>query len=226
MHYLSLVYFTKQPLQNICCPSSGGISSIPTRPTDSELKSTTRTSCCISPDDGLQICPKHVDVDWRNKLRINSASSWSSLRGYLIRTLVNISLKEYTRVLWWGCPNFPKIHELLQISKHQQDELKLVSHSGPKNVRHYQETYSWPGQPGTHGLWHYSGHPSPFRQQLQVTCPLWQTSSSSSSFFSSTSTSKIIILPIRVLESISWVPQKWTPSISRALQWTLQTEQG
>jgi len=33
----------------------------------------------IPPDDGLQICPKHVDVDWRNKLRINSASSWFSL---------------------------------------------------------------------------------------------------------------------------------------------------
>ena len=28
------------------------------------------------PDDGLQIYPKHVEVDWRNKLRINSASSW------------------------------------------------------------------------------------------------------------------------------------------------------
>jgi len=31
---------------------------------------------CISPDDGLPICPKHVEVDCRNKLRINSASSW------------------------------------------------------------------------------------------------------------------------------------------------------
>jgi len=30
----------------------------------------------IPPDDGLQIWPKHVEVDWRNKLRINSASSW------------------------------------------------------------------------------------------------------------------------------------------------------
>ena len=29
----------------------------------------------IPPDDGLQICPKHVEADWRNKLRINSASS-------------------------------------------------------------------------------------------------------------------------------------------------------
>jgi sRNA-binding regulator protein Hfq len=28
------------------------------------------------PDDGLQIRPKHVEVDWQNKLRTNSASSW------------------------------------------------------------------------------------------------------------------------------------------------------
>jgi len=38
------------------------------------MESTTRTSCCIysiPPDDGLQICPKHVEVDWRNKRRIN-----------------------------------------------------------------------------------------------------------------------------------------------------------
>ena len=27
----------------------------------------------IPPDDGLQTCPKHVEVDWRNKQRINSA---------------------------------------------------------------------------------------------------------------------------------------------------------
>ena len=27
----------------------------------------------------LQICPKHVEVDWRNKLRINGPSNWSSL---------------------------------------------------------------------------------------------------------------------------------------------------
>jgi len=32
--------------------------------------------CSIPPDDGLQICPKHVEVDWWNKLRINCASSW------------------------------------------------------------------------------------------------------------------------------------------------------
>ena len=37
------------------------------RTTDSQLKSTTRTSLLyiysIPPDDGLQICPKHVQVD-------------------------------------------------------------------------------------------------------------------------------------------------------------------
>jgi hypothetical protein len=33
----------------------------------------------IPPGDGLQICPKHVEADWRNKLRINSASGWFSL---------------------------------------------------------------------------------------------------------------------------------------------------
>ena len=33
----------------------------------------------MPPDDGLQICPKHVEVERRNKLRINSASSRFSL---------------------------------------------------------------------------------------------------------------------------------------------------
>jgi hypothetical protein len=47
---------------------------------DSQLKSTKRTSCCIytciPPENGLKIYTKPVEVDWRNKLRINSASSW------------------------------------------------------------------------------------------------------------------------------------------------------
>jgi len=30
-------------------------------------------------DDGLQICPKYVEVDCRNKLRINNVTSWFSL---------------------------------------------------------------------------------------------------------------------------------------------------
>ena len=52
----------------------------PVRPTDSQLKSTARTSCCmciyiyiererereresIPLDDGLQICPKHIELN-------------------------------------------------------------------------------------------------------------------------------------------------------------------
>jgi len=38
----------------------------------------------IPPDDGLKICPKHVEVDGQNKLRINSASSWFHYTGVLL----------------------------------------------------------------------------------------------------------------------------------------------
>ena len=37
----------------------------------------------LPPDDGLQICPKYVEYDLRNKLRINSASSWFLLHRYI-----------------------------------------------------------------------------------------------------------------------------------------------
>ena len=74
MHYLSSVYFVNQSLHvsgifvahhhevyciyttidtccafqlTVCRPGWYGTSSIPTRPTDSQLKSTTRTNCCI-----------------------------------------------------------------------------------------------------------------------------------------------------------------------------------
>jgi hypothetical protein len=104
LHNLSSVYFVNQPIcfRHICSPSSGGTlyvynwymcflvdslltglrwNSIPTRSTDSQLKSTTHTICCIyiysiPPDDGLQICLKHIEVYLQNKLRIDSASSW------------------------------------------------------------------------------------------------------------------------------------------------------
>ena len=49
----------------------------------------------IPPDYGLQICLKHVDVDWRNKLRINSASSWFSLhRCIVMQCQQNIKITE------------------------------------------------------------------------------------------------------------------------------------
>ena len=39
----------------------------------------------ILPHDGLQTCQKHVEVEWRNKQRINSASSSFSLHGPHLR---------------------------------------------------------------------------------------------------------------------------------------------
>ena len=52
----------------------------------------------IPPDDGLQICLKHVEVDWWNKLRINSASSWFSLHGYYsssYKSWIQVMFKHY-----------------------------------------------------------------------------------------------------------------------------------
>jgi hypothetical protein len=51
-------------------------------PTDSQLKSTSRTNYYIYTVHLLMICPKYVGVDWPNKLSINSASSWFSLHRY------------------------------------------------------------------------------------------------------------------------------------------------
>jgi hypothetical protein len=46
---------------------------------DSQHTSMTNTSCCEysikTPDDGQQICPKHVEFFTKTKLR-NSASRW------------------------------------------------------------------------------------------------------------------------------------------------------
>ena len=74
--YLSSVYFVNQPLHvsGIFVAHRVGLAN---------RRSTNKHNTCqllyiysIPPCDGLQICPKHVEVDWRNKLRINSASSW------------------------------------------------------------------------------------------------------------------------------------------------------
>jgi len=46
MHYLSSVYFVNQPLH---------VSGI--------LVAHHQEVYCVYPDDGLQICPKHVEVD-------------------------------------------------------------------------------------------------------------------------------------------------------------------
>jgi len=49
----------------------------------------------IPPDDGLQTCPKHEEVEWRNKPRINRESSWFSLHGpHLKVSEVNVCTDE------------------------------------------------------------------------------------------------------------------------------------
>jgi len=47
----------------------------------------------IPPDDGLQICPKHVEFDWRNKLRINSVSSRFLLHGLTLNVYAEAALE-------------------------------------------------------------------------------------------------------------------------------------
>jgi hypothetical protein len=100
MHYVSFIYFVSQPLH-----VSGvfivhhqevftvyvqklvrviGLSSILTRPAASQLTRITRANCCTYT---VNTCwwwaintPETVEVEWRNKLRINSASGWFSLQ--------------------------------------------------------------------------------------------------------------------------------------------------
>ena len=55
----------------------------------------------IPPDDWLQICPKHVEDEWRNKLRINGAWSWFSLHGCKeISFHTNWNFKESIQLKW------------------------------------------------------------------------------------------------------------------------------
>jgi hypothetical protein len=94
MHYSSSVYFVNQPLHtcfgHICSPSSGGVLYIfnnwyelcftvyclLTGQQTVNWKHNMLYIYSIPPDDGLQICPKHVEVDWQYKLSIHVASSW------------------------------------------------------------------------------------------------------------------------------------------------------
>jgi hypothetical protein len=80
MHYLSSLYLVNQPL-NV----SGMF--VAHHQEEYCIYTTMGTCCafqltvCWPPanrlsTDGLQKCPKRLEVDWRNKLRINIASSW------------------------------------------------------------------------------------------------------------------------------------------------------
>ena len=56
--------------------------------------------CSVPPDDGLQICPKNLEVDWRNKLRLISASSWLLLHRH-IKIHGQQNIKTQILTFWW-----------------------------------------------------------------------------------------------------------------------------
>jgi hypothetical protein len=98
-----------------------------------KAKGTTRTNCHIyiyslPTDDGLQICPKHVEVDWRNKLRINNASNWFSLKGCIeMHGQQNIEIEPYTLYFY----SFYSLHffpHSSQFSQHKSLNFNLWSH--------------------------------------------------------------------------------------------------
>jgi hypothetical protein len=119
MHYLSSVYFVNQPLHvsgiflchhqevyclytaiGVCC----GFQLTVCWPYQLYIYS-------IPPHDRLQICLKHVEVDWRNKMRINSASSWFSLHLCIeMHGQQNIKLNRtklnWTELKWTELPLF------------------------------------------------------------------------------------------------------------------------
>jgi len=75
------------------------------RPTEKHNAFQLLHTCRIPPDDGLQICPKHVEVDWRNNLRINSASSWFVLHSYIPPSGDNVWCTAH-RKMWGKCGKF------------------------------------------------------------------------------------------------------------------------
>ena len=122
MHYLSSVHFVIQPLHvsdiyvahhqevfciyttvGTCCVFSRlsvGLVGLEPGQQSTEKHNTYELLYIyrIPPDDGLQICPKHVAVEWRNELRINSASRWFSLHEYFFDTgtiLIGLRTDEY-----------------------------------------------------------------------------------------------------------------------------------
>jgi hypothetical protein len=101
----------------MCCTSLSN----PTWPADSRLRRTTRTNCRIftllPPDDGLLASPKHAEVKWLHKLKINSATSWFHYT-LISRCTVNetsnsaekffgifLSFNIVGMCLWWGYVN-------------------------------------------------------------------------------------------------------------------------
>jgi len=118
MHYLSSVHFVNQPLhvsgifaahhQEVYCIYATIGTFCASQLTvcwPANRQSTERHKTyqllhiySIPPHDGLQICPKHVEVDWRNELRINNASGWFSLHGYSLHFVSSLTCFGIPRV--------------------------------------------------------------------------------------------------------------------------------
>jgi len=121
---------------HICCPSSGGI-----------LYS-------IPPDDGLQICPKHVEANWRNELRIKiAASSWLSLHGWRIRCapifMHRIRLKCYCFLFaiadparYWS-PPFDCVTQLTCVIQWTDTQLPVLFVTGEVQTNHIAGVPEW-----------------------------------------------------------------------------------
>jgi len=66
----------------------------------------------VPPGDGLQICPKHVEAEWGNKLRINSASSWFFFTQLIwnMLPLSGITSRLPVSICWRGFSGSLKLH--------------------------------------------------------------------------------------------------------------------
>ena len=127
---------------HICTPSSGGTLYIYNTYQLLYMYS-------IPPDDGLQIYPKYVETDWRNKLRINTASSWFLLHGpplsyifplILFSTYIFIFILCSAPVVIILRPNFPVLLHLFSFifSSSIVIMILIFSSSPPPKKNHYQ----------------------------------------------------------------------------------------
>jgi hypothetical protein len=85
---------------HVYCPSSRGIHCICTAIGTCYTFKLTGCWPGIPHDDEQLACPTHVEVDWRNKLKINIASIWFSLQRISRCTVMNHRLDDQQSD-WW-----------------------------------------------------------------------------------------------------------------------------
>jgi hypothetical protein len=95
----------------------------------------------IPPDDGLQICPKHVEVDWRNKLRINSASSWFLLQRFPILLQLVLVMLGWSRILGRTAQSNSLIYPLACFTRGPQPLPKPVLHRVRSSASSFNSQY-------------------------------------------------------------------------------------